>query len=259
MSIRLRHLSHHYDQTMYEDRVAEYYGGTDFYNFGYWLDETRTQAEACENLMERLLAFIPRKTGTILDVACGLGGTTKHLLRYYEPSAVTALNISQRQLETSRSNVPGCRFVSTDACQLAFADGAFDNLICVEAAFHFDTREDFVREAYRVLRAGGRLVLSDILVSRWAARWNPRLPRRNWVRDLAEYRCQYMRAGFRDVEVIDATAECWTGFYTHFWRWRRERFRAGEIGGLRYARMCLRNLVANAALRYYLLVSATKA
>ncbi|MEM1071073.1 MAG: methyltransferase domain-containing protein, partial [Planctomycetota bacterium] len=35
---------------------------------------------------------------------------------------------------------------------LAFEDAAFDNVICVEAAFHFETRLDFFREALRVLK-----------------------------------------------------------------------------------------------------------
>ena len=39
-----------------------------------------------------------------------------------------------------------------DATELDFRDNSFDSIICVEAAFHFDTREKFVREAYRVLK-----------------------------------------------------------------------------------------------------------
>jgi ubiquinone/menaquinone biosynthesis C-methylase UbiE len=44
-----------------------------------------------------------------------------------------------------------------DAARLAFADAQFDAVICVEAAFHFDTRAAFLREALRVLKPAGAL------------------------------------------------------------------------------------------------------
>src|SRR5688572_19806155 len=104
-----------YDQVMYDDLYREYWGHSDFVNFGYWEPGTREQKEACEALMEKLLAFIPEKKGTILDAACGKGATTRHLLKYYAPEAVTGINISEKQLETARGNAPGCRFILMNA------------------------------------------------------------------------------------------------------------------------------------------------
>lgn len=61
--------------------------------------------EACEELMEQLLGRIEDKSGNILDVACGKGGTTRHLLKYYTPENVTAINISNEHINTYASRM----------------------------------------------------------------------------------------------------------------------------------------------------------
>src|ERR1700688_844190 len=56
-------LNQWYDRRMFEHKAGDLSG--DFSNFGYWERHTRTYREACENLMEQLLSFIPEKKGVI--------------------------------------------------------------------------------------------------------------------------------------------------------------------------------------------------
>jgi MPBQ/MSBQ methyltransferase len=248
-----------YYKNMADPLVAEYYGYSNFYNLGYWDVDTRTPKEACENLMEQLLAFIPDKKGTILDVACGKGATTKYLLRYYQPSQVMGIDISDELLKACKRKAPDCTFTKMDAVHIGCKENSLDNVICVEAAHHFKTREKFLREVCRVLKRGGRLVLSDILVSIRMRKRSLYTAEENYVKDLKVYRELYRRAGFEDVELIDATDECWTSFYRYKARLMRAKFFMGEIDWRAFNRIMgnIRWILQTEA--YYVLASARKA
>jgi SAM-dependent methyltransferase len=251
-------LARGYDQLMFSDLVEECYGGSDFCNWGYWLGGTRTQREASENLVEMLLAFAPKKRGTVLDVACGKGATSRYLLRYFPAAQVTGINISESQLQRCREIASGARFIRMDATALDFPDASFDNVICVEAAFHFETRERFLHEALRVLRPGGRLMLSDILFTRHAEVHGSGLHAQNWLPGPDSYRQLLSEVGFGDVEVIDATDPCWRGYEANQDRFCREKMRGGGMDLRTYRYLQFRRVMRALSTRLYLLATGVK-
>lgn len=251
-------LTRHYDVSMYDPLIAEYTGECDFHNFGYWEADTASYPEATARLMERLLALVPARPERVLDVACGKGATTLHLLRRYRSAKVFGINISQKQLETARLNAPDATFACMDATELRFDDETFDLVICVEAAFHFDTREKFLREARRVLRRGGWLVLSDALVTREAERRRLGRVEENYVADLDGYGRLLRAAGFLDVRVIDGTEPCWKGHFRSLVRFSHEKLLQGEIGVDELERFMKPTYERVPDLTYYLLASGRK-
>jgi SAM-dependent methyltransferase len=245
-----------YDARMYHPLTREYYGHSGFQNYGYWRDDTRSQKEASGNLVAELAARLPKISGPVLDVACGMGASTQLLLELLNPPGIVGINISAKQLATARQNVPRGRFVLMDAANLAFADSRFGAVVCVEAAFHFRTREAFLREAYRVLQPGGTLVLSDIMSPRLL--WRRGGVPENLVGNLAEYRNVYARAGYRDIDIVDARERCWGGFYRNLTRWGWRKVRSHEVGLGFFLGTVLAWSVVGLLTKSYLLVSARR-
>lgn len=258
MAIKIQEINRWYHKRMYDPATYDYYEDSEFFNFGYWKQDTSSQKDACFNLMEALLDLVPEKSGKVLDVACGKGATTRHLQKYFEPSDISAIDISQKQLGTSRATADGANFALANAVELPFLDNSFDLVICVEAAFHFDVQQDFIREAYRVLKPNGRLILTDILFRKWADTGRHIRTSENYVRDLNAYRYMYSSTNFQEIQVIDASLECWHRFYANLWRYHWRTVLQENKDFSRFGLFLPTILVGICAVRHYLLVSVQK-
>jgi MPBQ/MSBQ methyltransferase len=253
-------ITRYYDDVMYHQRLFEYFGYSDYFNYGFWTENTLDQKTACENLVEKLLSFLPGKSGTILDVACGKGETVNYLSKYYELQKITGIDLSAKQLATCRQKTPGANFYQMDAATLEFEDCPFDNIICMEAVFHFHTREKFLKEAHRVLKPQGYLLLTDLLLTDWGKShplwWVD--PANAGLNDLKEYRDLYQQVGFQQVEVIDATKECWEGYYTNLARFCCEKLEQRELEESILNKIAVNIFRKIPATKNYLLVAARK-
>ncbi len=249
-----------YDERMYRDLRRIYYGESDFFNYGYWGESTSDQKSASENLMRILLSYPPEKKGTILDVACGKGASTAYLQQLYSPAEITAINISEKQLESAKKNAPGSTFIVMDGAALDFEDGSFDTVLCVEAVFHFNSRVNFIKEALRVLKPGGFLLLTDILLSEWGALnnlWWIEKCNRDLV-DLESYRKLYEEIGFSDIYIEDATSKCWEGHYKNLAAFTQRKLLNNELTVEAYQDIAARVFRIIPYIGCYLLVGAQK-
>ncbi len=133
-------------------------------HFGAWMGE-ESPAQAMEQLTQLMIEMANVQTGQeLLDVGCGFGGTLLSLREQFPALAMTGLNIDERQLEIARDRLPDVKLVQGDACAMPFADASFDRVLAVECIFHFPSRRAFFEQARRVLRPGGNLTLSDIVL-----------------------------------------------------------------------------------------------
>jgi MPBQ/MSBQ methyltransferase len=100
---------------------------------------------------------------TLLDVGCGIGGSSRILAQKYG-FEVTGITISPQQVQRAKALTPqgvSAKFQVDDAMSLSFPDGTFDVVWCIEAGPHMPDKAVFAKELIRVLKAGGTLVVAD--------------------------------------------------------------------------------------------------
>jgi ubiquinone/menaquinone biosynthesis C-methylase UbiE len=110
-----------------------------------------------EPLVARLTRDLP--PGRALDVACGTG---RHAARLAAAGHETVgIDATPAMLDVARTRVPGAEFREADFTDLPFDDATFDLAICALALAHLPDPSPAIAEIARVVRPGGRVVLTD--------------------------------------------------------------------------------------------------
>lgn len=136
-------------------------------HYGYWDDRTRSHRDSLLN-MNRVLAERGRlaRGSRVLDAGCGLGGSSIWLAENYA-ARVTGITLSESQVEVGMRHVRKRKVEHlvdlqvADYCATPFDDGTFDAVWALESACHSLSKRSFVKEAHRVLRPGGALMIAD--------------------------------------------------------------------------------------------------
>ncbi|MCL2494499.1 MAG: class I SAM-dependent methyltransferase [Oscillospiraceae bacterium] len=110
------------------------------------------------NLLLREAALPPG--AAVLDVGCGTGAL---LRRFDEAFGIDGCgaDIEEAMLAQARAQCPHMRFALAPCGALPFEDQSFDAVLACMAYHHFGDKEGFAREAARVLKPGGALLIAD--------------------------------------------------------------------------------------------------
>ena len=119
--------------------------------------------EICKDDYPPMLAELERDSfDTVLDVGCGTGPVIELLSKKYPGKHFVGLDITPAMIEVAQlKKLPNAEFIVGDAENLPFGDGNFDAVLCANSFHHYPNPGAFLREAHRVLRPGGKLILRD--------------------------------------------------------------------------------------------------
>ena len=136
-------------------------------------------AGAMRRLILPALKHSAHADGHWLELGCGSGSATRPVLETFAHAKLTALDMSAPYLKVAQrhlNNYPRIDFIQGDATDLDFKNSTFDVVYSVFVLHELPKleRAALVREAYRVLKPGGLLVLADSL------QWDD-VPELNWA------------------------------------------------------------------------------
>ncbi|MFM7022272.1 MAG: SAM-dependent methyltransferase [Flavobacteriales bacterium] len=166
---------------MFETKdTAEYYNTTQVHyeqwwnlgdtlslHYGIWDKDTKSFADSLKNTNRVLMENARIEDGDrVLDAGCGVGGAIFFMLSQKKIQA-TGITLSEKQIRYARSKAlefkveQQARFEQMSYTQTTFPDESFDVIWACESICHCTAKEDFMKEAYRLLKKGGRLILCD--------------------------------------------------------------------------------------------------
>lgn len=184
--------------TDYHKRIIDYYRDTEnaykdswdlnnslAIHYGYWDEKVSSFPQSLLRMNEVMIeAADITANDKVLDAGCGVGGSSIFIASAVGAS-VTGITLSERQVEHADRNAKQkgvealVNFQAMDYCQTSFSDNSFDVVWGCESICYADSKEQFIREAYRILRPGGRLVVADGFVTAYPNNEDPII--RQWI------------------------------------------------------------------------------
>ena len=133
-------------------------------NRGLLFQYLANQRSVCEALRP-VAGLRSDSNAAVLDVACGQGARLLHLMELGFPAQMMhGIDIRPSVVKQGRRRLPACTLIVADACNIPYADAAFD-LVIGSTIFVRVTKTSIwasiAREMARVTKPGGFLLIVD--------------------------------------------------------------------------------------------------
>jgi MPBQ/MSBQ methyltransferase len=140
---------------------------------GYYTKEERAAGYKKRDFIEAKYTFIDKMLEwsaadapkSVLDVGCGIGGTSRYLAKTYPGAQVTGITLSPNQVKRATElakerDLNNVDFKVMNALEMDYPDDSFDLVWACESGEHMPDKKAYVEEMTRVLKPGGTLVIA---------------------------------------------------------------------------------------------------
>jgi len=175
---------------------------------------TKESSNNCNLSCGSNLDFIEIVAGeSVLDLGCGRGSETIQAAMQTGPEGkAVGLDITQAMIDTAHSNAEGIgisnvSFIKGDIENLSFDDGVFDAVMSNCVINHAKNKSKVYSEIFRVLKNGGRFVISDAVTKvplplevkndpeAWAQCFGGAVTEEEYLKSI-------MSSGFNNIDVL---------------------------------------------------------
>ncbi|MDP9230608.1 MAG: methyltransferase domain-containing protein [Bacteroidota bacterium] len=183
---------------IYHQKIIEYYNSTEnaykdswdlnnslAIHYGYWDEKVKSFPQSLLRMNEVMMEKANILPGnTILDAGCGVGGSSIFLASQLG-CKVTGISLCEKQIVKAIKNAKEkgvsslIEFRAMNYCATIFPNESFDVVWGCESICYADDKEQFIKEAWRLLKPGGRLIVADGFVTEFLNNQNRTI--RKWL------------------------------------------------------------------------------
>lgn len=209
----------YYDATRLDYRILWFGKRNRSVHFGYYDSEVKTHHDALLNLNKIMALKGGVKDGdTILDAGCGQGGSSVWLAENYNVT-VSGITLVPHQVKKAAKNAAKNKvsrkvsFSEQDYTSTHFENESFTLVWACESMCHAQEKINFYKEAFRLLKPGGRLICADYFRANRPLEENGEKLLHEWLNGwsiqdidtISEHERNTRECGFKDFHFEDIT------------------------------------------------------